>query len=122
MTFKDLQRLVQSESASFSPSELERLKGKGFWSWDIVNHKDKHRSSRGKCCFNHFIGLPRKDRVEKPMFDYEAVLYKALKEPDYLNSRPTSRSTPNNNVAYPFKVKHLWVKKSFYNPAYMIPI
>lgn len=115
MTFKDLQRLVQSESESGSSSlELERLKGKGFWSWDTVNHKDKHKIHNGKCCFNHIIGLPRKDGVEKPMFDYEKILYRALIDPGYLNSRPASppKSIEPNNVACPFKVKHLWVKKA----------
>lgn len=75
-------------------------------------HREKHRINKGNCCFNHIIGLPRKDGVEKPMFDYEAVFYKALLEPGYLNSMPTSRSIKPKNIAHPFKAKHLWVKKA----------
>ena len=90
MTFKDLQRLVQSQSGSGDNQILSKLQGKPFWNWDIVNHKEKHRIYKGNCSLNHIIGLPRKDGIEKPMFDYEAVLYRALIEPDYLNSRPAS--------------------------------
>ena len=40
------------------------------------------------------------------MFDYEGILYKSLTEPRYLNSHPSG------NIAFPFKDKHLWVKKA----------
>ena len=40
------------------------------------------------------------------MFDYEMLLFKSLTEPAYLNS------LTSGNIAYPFKVKHLWVKKA----------
>jgi hypothetical protein len=48
------------------------------------------------------------------MFDYELILYKALLRPGYLNSDPVSATNPNykNNVKYPFKEKHIWVKKA----------
>jgi hypothetical protein len=41
-------------------------------------------------------------------------LYKALIEPGYLNSYPKSKTDPdyNNNILYPFKEKHLWIKKA----------
>ena len=32
----------------------------------------------GKCCFNHVVGLPQKDKQEYPMFDYEKILYDSL--------------------------------------------
>ena len=35
--------------------------------------------------FNHIIGLPRKDGIKKPFFDYEKMWYMALLEPGYLN-------------------------------------
>jgi hypothetical protein len=46
------------------------------------------------------------------MFEYEKFLYKALLEPGYINSNPKLLSTDPNNIMYPFKEKHLWVKKS----------
>lgn len=76
--FKDLQQLVQSESESgknISP-ELQKLQDKPFWDWDIVHYKDKHRTYKANCCFNHIIGLPRKDGIEKPIFD-EEILFRS---------------------------------------------
>src|SRR5437016_14541770 len=32
----------------------------------------------GNCCFNHVIGLPKKDGIDKPIFDYEMQLVNAL--------------------------------------------
>jgi hypothetical protein len=54
----------------------------------------------------HIIGLPTKNGVQMPMFDYERMLYRALIEPGYLNG------TTYGEVAHNFKVKHLWVKKA----------
>jgi hypothetical protein len=31
--------------------------------------------TKGDCCFNHIIGLPRKEGKQNPMFDYEKLLY-----------------------------------------------
>jgi hypothetical protein len=83
VTFKDLQRLVESQPDYDNPeqqSQLERLRGKAFWHWDRGEHKqkDKDRKYNGDCCFNHIIGLPRKDGKRKPLFDYEGMLYRAL--------------------------------------------
>ena len=70
-------------------------------------------TTKGACCFNHIIGLPKKDGKRKPMFDYEGVLYKALLQPGYLNSYPSSSISLNIiKVAHSFKEKHLWVKKA----------
>jgi hypothetical protein len=47
------------------------------------------------------------------MFDYETMLYKALLQPGYLNSNPSSSLSLNLiNIAHSFKEKHLWVKKA----------
>jgi hypothetical protein len=88
VTFKDLQRLIGSQSdANHSPDNpqenllLAKLRNKPFWLWDSSVHKEKARIGRGHCCFNHIIGLPRKDGKEKPFFDYEKMLYLALTTP-----------------------------------------
>ena len=101
MTFKDLQKLVQSQSDAEQNELLQRLKDKPFWIWNQKQHKREDIKTRGKCCFNHVIGLPRKDGVEKPLFDYEKLLYDSLLIPD-----------PYNPMQHTFKLKHLWVKKA----------
>jgi hypothetical protein len=116
VTFRDLQRLVQSQeddndtaannNRSLLSSLVSKLQGKPFWIWEKEDHKWVDKTDKGNCCFNHIIGLPRKDGVEKPLFDYEKILYKALVEPGYINSGS------NNSVTHDFKVKHLWIKKA----------
>jgi hypothetical protein len=54
------------------------------------------------CCFNHVIGLPRKEGIERPIFDYQKLLYENLMIPSALLKRSK----------YSFKDKHLWVKKA----------
>jgi hypothetical protein len=110
MTFKDLQRLVQSsedsEALFLVPPLLSKLKDKPFWIWIRNNHKRMSMIHKDNCCFNHTISLPTKNGVQMPMWDYERMLYRALIEPNYLNSNSSG------DVAHNFKVKHLWVKKS----------
>ena len=97
MTFKDLQKLIGSQSdfnhsSSSNPQEqslLAKPRDKPLWIWNSSLHKDKGRIRGGNCCFNHIIGLPRKDGVLKPFFDYEKMLYMALLEPGYLNGPPS---------------------------------
>jgi hypothetical protein len=76
-------------------------KDKPFWIWDIQEHKLEDFSTKGECCFNHIIGLPTKEGLEKPMFDYEKILYDSLLNPESYNT-----------LNYRFKNKHLWIKKA----------
>jgi hypothetical protein len=64
-------------------------------------HKLEYIKTNGDCCFNHIIGLPTKEGMEKAIFDYEKILYDALFDINYYN--------PPSQV---FKHKHLWAKKS----------
>jgi hypothetical protein len=41
MMFKDLQKLVQSQSDPAQVEILQRLKNKGFWIWDKQQHKQE---------------------------------------------------------------------------------
>ena len=51
-----------------------------------VNSKEDIKT-KGDCCFNHITGLPRKDGIEKSIFDYEKLLYDSLLIPEfYINS------------------------------------
>jgi hypothetical protein len=118
LTIKDLQKVIESESSSSKTAEsnqilLQKLRGKPFWYWkDADYHRQRDRINKGQCCFNHIISLPKKNGIEYPLFEYEKMLYMALLEPGYLNSDPKLHTQDKGNVMYPFKEKHLWVKKS----------
>jgi hypothetical protein len=107
LTFKDLQKLVQSHSQSGSEQNklFERLRNKPFWIWNIEEHKLEDTKSKGDCCFNHIIGLPKKDQTDKPLYDYEKIIFDSL----FLSSSSISSNevTKNNDIS-----KHLWIKKA----------
>jgi hypothetical protein len=63
VTFKDLQKLVQSPSGPEQSKLLQRLRNKPFWYSDQKQHKQEDIKTKGDCCFNHIIALPRKDKV-----------------------------------------------------------
>jgi len=85
-----------------------------FWRWGDKSHKTEASASIDNYCFNHSISLPTKDGRVMPLFDYEKMLHKVLLVPEYLNSNPKCKSDCNEPdiVLYPFKVKHLWMKKA----------
>ena len=62
---------------------------------DKDEHKAQYLQTEGKCCFNHIIGLPVKEKKEHPLYDYEQLLFDNL----FTNNQS-------------FKDKHLWVLKS----------
>jgi hypothetical protein len=101
LTFKDLKKRVSLEIAQQQSRLFERLQNKPFWNWNIQEHKQQDIRTNGSCCFNHIIGLPSKGRIEKPIFDYEKLLYDSLLVNDY-----------SNILNHTFKHKHLWVKKA----------
>jgi hypothetical protein len=100
----DIQRsskVVQSESGLEQSQLLQRLRDKPFWIWNQKQHKQEDIRTKGDCCFNHIVGLPKKDNQEKPMFEYEKLLYDSLLIP--YSYYP---------LHHAFKLKHLWVKKA----------
>jgi hypothetical protein len=60
--------------------------------WDKEEHMQEDIRTDGVCCFNHIIGLPQKDGIDKPMYDYEKIIFECL-------------AIQNGN-------KHLWIKKA----------
>jgi hypothetical protein len=70
MTFKDLRRRISSSNQQQQTQSLDKLQNKTFWIWDVQEHKLEDIRTKGECCFNHIIGLPTKDGLEKPIFDY----------------------------------------------------
>lgn len=93
MTFKDLQKRIQtqenSQSSVNSTSDytelLEDCQGIKFW-LDISQEEHKriylekfnHKRGNSKCCFWHLIGAPVKHNEEKPLFDYQQITINAL--------------------------------------------
>jgi hypothetical protein len=90
LTFKDLKKIVSLEATIQQQSRLsEELDHKPFWIWDVDQHKQEDAKTNGDCCFNHIIGLPQKDGIDKPLYDYQQIIFDSL----------------DNN-------KHLWIKKA----------
>jgi hypothetical protein len=133
MTFKELKHMISQQQSSQEDEKIQilksRLYGRPFWIWGRQKHKDAsnvHNTfTNGRCCFNHVIGLPKKDGIEMPLFDYENVLYKALEHNPYLNSMPIARPHVSTmaekmekdrqiqtTIFAPFKNKHVWIKKA----------
>ena len=94
MTFKDLKKRVTLETAQQQHQHrlFEVLQNKPFLIWDVQEHKQEDVITNGLCCFNHIIGLPQKDGNDKPLYDYEQIIFDSL-------------VTQNSN-------KHLWIKKA----------
>jgi hypothetical protein len=92
LTFKDLKKRVTLETAHQQSILFERLQNKPFWIWNIEEHKREDIRTYGDCCFNHIIGLPTKEGMEKPLYDYERIIFDSL-------------VAQNGN-------KHLWIKKA----------
>ena len=94
MLFRDLKRFVDNQVELKLESQSEQfaaLKGLPFWIWDQQEHRKADIITNGFCCFNHTLGLPTKEGIDKPLFDYEKIIFDSL-------------ITANN--------KHIWIKKS----------
>jgi hypothetical protein len=93
VTFKDLKKRVSLETTTHQQSRLTgKLHDKPFWIWNIDEHKQEDIRTNGDCCFNHIIRLPQKDGIDKPLFDYEKIIFDSLIAGD--------------------ANKHLWIKKA----------
>jgi len=78
LTFKDLKKRVTSEVTQQQSRLFEILRNKLFWIWNIEEHKVKDIATKGDCCFNHIIGLPQKDGNDKPLYDYQQMIFDSL--------------------------------------------
>ncbi len=79
MTFKDLK--IQLSRLQESPEHfhtLERFTNKPFWIWDDKEH-EKLRGLHD-CCFQHIVGLPIKNDLEYPFFDYEQLIFNTIEQ------------------------------------------
>jgi hypothetical protein len=69
--------------------KLDQFKGLEFWIWDKAEHERKFNEwiqgdAKRPCCLNHAVGLPRKNIVPKPLFDYEKEISDALQQTKYV--------------------------------------
>jgi hypothetical protein len=97
LTFKDLKKRVSLQASTRQQQiKLTELYNKPFWIWNIGKHKQEDIKTNGNCCFNHIIGLPQKDGNDKPLYDYEKILFDSL---------VTQPGNTHSN-------KHLWIKKA----------
>ena len=96
----------------------------------FLKYSDYNYSLGGQkyCCFNHIIGLPTKNGIPKPLYDYQQFILKSLFEPAYNNStvpshamadshqekyeREKERQRGTSNILSPEKVKHVAVLKA----------
>ena len=75
VTFKDLKKRVTLEVIEQQSRLFERLQNKPFQIWNIEEHKEEDIKTNGDCCFNHIISLPQKDGSDKPLYDYEEMIF-----------------------------------------------
>ena len=95
MTLKDLKKRVSLETKQ-QTMFFQRLQNKPFWIWKIEEHKQEDIRIYGHCCFNHIIGLPQKDGANKPLYEYEKMIFDSL---------VTQLGNASSN-------KHIWMKKA----------
>lgn len=65
---------------------INRCRNVPFYHWGKVSHHTANPNFTCMC-FNYVIGLPKKGGKEYPLFDYEHMIYRALMEPAFLNTR-----------------------------------
>jgi hypothetical protein len=77
LTFKELKKRLSLEPTT--QQQLSRLTeilhNKPFWIWDIKEHKQEDIKTYRACCFNHIVGLPQKDDIDKPLYQYEKIMF-----------------------------------------------
>jgi hypothetical protein len=78
VTFKDLKKRVSLDLAQQQSGLTERLHNKPFWIWNVDEHKQEDSRTNGDCCFNHIIGLPQKDAIDKPLYRDEEIIFDCL--------------------------------------------
>ena len=91
MTFKDLQKIIQinqqQNNNTTKSTEFDRFLNLPFWIWDQSEHRKQDILTKGKCCFNHVLGLPRNNNnPEKvnPLFDYQQTIFDSLQNHAHL--------------------------------------
>jgi hypothetical protein len=88
VTFRDLKKKISLELEQQQSKLFGRLEKKPFWIWDQQQHKSEDIRTNGDCCFNHIIGLPKKNDSDKPLYYYEKIIFDSLVTQN-VNSNPS---------------------------------
>src|SRR5829696_8382796 len=87
LTFNQMRKTLVSNQPELYDTQLllrqslfNRIRNKPFWIWDKEQHKQADIDNDGDCCFNHIIGLPKKDGQEKPLFPYQKTILDTLEK------------------------------------------
>jgi hypothetical protein len=86
MGFKDLQKIILQNN-TIKSSNFEIFQNLPFWIFVKEEHRKQDIISKGKCCFNHVIGLPRNNNDStkvNPLFDYQQTIYDSLQNHRHL--------------------------------------
>ena len=94
----DLKKRATLETTQQQTKLFESLLNKPFWIWDVEEHKAEDIKTKGNCWFNHIIGLPRKEGIDRPIFDYQKILYDTSLDLDFYNS--LNRNFKNKHVVH----------------------
>jgi hypothetical protein len=80
VTFKDLQKAIESqaERVDANINLRAKLQGKPFWIFDKEQHRQEGIRTKDNCCFWHVIGLRQKDGHDMPVLPYQRTLYDSL--------------------------------------------
>jgi hypothetical protein len=57
----------KKEEIKLYSERFEVSRDKPFWIENIEDHRREDIRTKGNCCFNHILGLPRKNGVDKPL-------------------------------------------------------
>jgi hypothetical protein len=106
MTFRDLQKLMEQEQSTESNSKemqdlTQKVRDRPFYIWSGIKHKplsNPNNTIQGRCCFNHIIGLPKKNGVPQPPWNYQDQIYRCLTIPGYLNTVPSAVGGVTHNL------------------------
>jgi hypothetical protein len=78
MTWKELQKVVQSAPESSSNELVIKLRNKPFWIFDKEQHRQEDIRTKGQCCFWHIIKPPQKEGHDMPVLPYQKIFYDSL--------------------------------------------
>jgi hypothetical protein len=79
VTFKDLQKLVQSNGQLNNSIDLQtELQYKPFWIFDKEQHRQEDIRTKSECCFWHIVKPPQNDGHDMPVLPYQKIVYDTL--------------------------------------------
>ena len=78
--FKQMYKFIEKKyltSRDVLDNPFKIFYGLPFYRFDLSTkeHLEEYDRKKGKCCFNHFIGMPEKHGKTFPFFEYEKVLW-----------------------------------------------